>query len=196
MEARPRSPLPPSTLDRLLTLQLVVAWAGEGGEEPRLGWWRSFMLHEYGGEALLGGITPRTWHWAAWQGAREAARRTDAAARATDHDPDRLVTLFHLGFELDERLDERLLDHKRSGRAPRVALPALAELCSTWNPAAFGEWSASQGAAAWAPAPAGRRLTGEFPADPERAMRNLVSALTPTPVAWPAAHYRLHAKSP
>ena len=40
-------------IDLVLTAQLAVAWAGEGGEEPRLAWWRSDLASEYGGEDLF-----------------------------------------------------------------------------------------------------------------------------------------------
>ena len=70
-------------LDTLLTLQLATAWAGEhSGDEPRLGWWATDMVSEFGGHALFARLTPRTAQWAALEVAREAARRTDAAARA------------------------------------------------------------------------------------------------------------------
>jgi hypothetical protein len=35
----------------------------------------------------------------------------------------RVVSLYHHGFALDERLEERLFAHKRSGAAPMDALP-------------------------------------------------------------------------
>ena len=115
-----------SDIDMALTSQLVVAWAGETGEERRLGWWRSDLASEYGGEDLFRRLLPSTWRWAALQGAREAARRVDAELRRRDHEPDRIVSLFSLGFELDERIEERLADLKRSGRTPDEALPGLA----------------------------------------------------------------------
>src|SRR5690606_21039027 len=107
--AGPREPAPAAPhglrgLDRILTAQLAVAWAGEGGEEPRLGWWRCDLCSEFGGEDLFRRLLPHTWHWAVLEGAREAARRHDAALRQQDHDPDRLVSLYSLGFEADERL--------------------------------------------------------------------------------------------
>lgn len=42
-------------LDVLLTLQLATAWAGErsGDEPPRLGWWATDMVSEFGGHALF-----------------------------------------------------------------------------------------------------------------------------------------------
>jgi hypothetical protein len=124
-----RSPrTPDDILDHILTAQLAVAWAGEGGEEPRLGWWKTDLASEFGGEDLFARLLPATWPWAVLEGAREAARRADAAGRAQHHAPDRLLTLFHLGPELDERLSERLRDHKRSGTTPKDALPRLGAL--------------------------------------------------------------------
>ena len=79
-----RAPIPMSDIDMALTSQLVVAWAGETGEEPRLGWWRSDLVSEFGGEDLFRRLLPGTWRWAALQGAREAARRTDAELRSHD----------------------------------------------------------------------------------------------------------------
>lgn len=98
-----RVPIPMSEIDRALTAQFVVAWAGESGEEKRLGWWRSDLVSEFGGKDLFRRLLPSTWAWAVLQGAREAARRKDAELRRQDHDPDRILSLFSLGFELDER---------------------------------------------------------------------------------------------
>ena len=51
--------IPDSVLDDILTLQLTVAWAGEGLCEPkRLDWWKTDVIDEMGGgdQALdLGG---------------------------------------------------------------------------------------------------------------------------------------------
>jgi hypothetical protein len=81
------------------------------------------MVSEFGGHALFARLTPRTAQWAALEVAREAARRTDAAARAKDANPDRLRSLFSLGFAVDEQLADRLALHKRSGEPPEVSLP-------------------------------------------------------------------------
>jgi hypothetical protein len=184
--------LPDTALDHVLTAQLAVAWAGEGGEEPRLGWWKTFMVHEDGGLALFADLTPTTSRWVVFQGAREAARRADAALRARDHDPDRLYTLFRFGFEVDERLDERLLDHKRAGRDPLDALPGLRALCSArWSAAHFADWVAGHGAVNTVGAPAGRRLTGERPTDIERQARSLVAGLHPVSPTYPLPHYKV-----
>ena len=91
-----RLPIPRSELDQVLAAQLALAWAGEAGEEPRLGWWRSDLTSEFGGEDLFQRLLPRTWRWATLQrrtrgrpaeGRRGAGRRTTtrtASCRSSD----------------------------------------------------------------------------------------------------------------
>ncbi len=186
--------LPDSTLDFILTRQLAVAWAGEGGEEPRLAWWRTELASEFGGEDLFQRLLPNTWAWAVLQGAREAARRRDAAARGRAHDPDRLLSLYRLGFEVDERLEERLLDLKRAGRPPVEALPGLKDvLAEDWTPGDFAEWVGAHRAANTVTDPAGRRLRGDAPEALELLVEHLVGALAPLGGEYPLPHYRKRA---
>src|SRR5689334_18925175 len=115
---------PSSTLDTVLALQITVAWAGEGRCEPRrLGWWPTDLVDPAGGGDLLARLLPRTHAWASLEAVREAARRADAQAREALANPDRLRTLFFLGFEIDELLSERLTSHKRAGTAITHVLP-------------------------------------------------------------------------
>jgi hypothetical protein len=187
-------PIPASTLDHLLTAQLAVAWAGEGGESPRLSWWRTDLCSEFGGEDLFARLAPSTWRWATLQGVREAARRADAAGRARDADPDRLRSIFHLGQRVDSRLDERLADHKRSGNEPAKALPGLAALLNDpWSAARFAEWVQARSPSRAEPAPAGRRLAGAPPADLRLMVDHLVAALAPLSEHYPLPHYRISA---
>ena len=185
-----RQPIPMSDIDMALTSQLVVAWAGETGEEHRLGWWRCDLASEYGGEDLFRRLLPSTWRWAALQGAREAARRVDAELRRRDHEPDRIVSLFSLGFELDERIEERLADLKRSGRAPDEALPGLAVTNDGWHPESFWDWVAGHGQAGGTASPAGRRLSGSLPATVGQQARRLVAGLAPAAERYPLPHFR------
>jgi hypothetical protein len=46
-----------------LTVQLVVGWAGEAGENPRLGWWNTDLASEFGGEDLFRRLLPNSWRW-------------------------------------------------------------------------------------------------------------------------------------
>jgi len=185
-----RPPLPMSDIDAALTSQLVVAWAGETGEERRLGWWRSDLVAEYGGEDLFRRLLPHTWHWAVLQSARETARRKDAEVRRKDHNPDRIVSLFSLGFELDERVDERLQALKRSGHAPDEALPGLAVVSEGWDRNRFWDWVIGHGEADAEPSPAGRRLKGGPPTALDQLVRKLVAGLAPEAKAYPLPHFR------
>ncbi len=184
-------PIPTSVLDHILAVQLAVAWAGEKGEDPRLGWWRTDLVSEFGGEDLFQRLLPHTWAWAVLQAAREAARRRDAAVRAKDHDPDRMLTLFRLGFAIDERLDERLQDLKRSGRPPKAALPKLGEiLAEDWSRKDFEEWVGAHDRSDTVASPAGRRLRGEPPQALDLLVDRLVGALAPMGADYPLPHFR------
>jgi hypothetical protein len=108
-----------TTLDGILALQCTVAWAGETvATAPRLGWWDCDLIDADAGGDLFARLLPRTAKWAALEAARDVARRADAAARAGASTPDRLLSLFHFGFHVDERLAEQLALRKRSGQSP------------------------------------------------------------------------------
>lgn len=191
--ADPNSFPSPATaeIDLILSAQLAVAWAGEAGEERRLGWWRSDLVSEYGGEDLFQRLLPHTWRWAVLQAAREAARRRDAETRAQYHDPDEIVSLFFLGFEVDERIDERLQDLKRSGLPPEEALPTLAAVVRRqWDADAFTEWLASHGQASFVAEPVGRRIKGDAPPQLTELAGQLLAALNPPAEHYPLPHFR------
>jgi len=185
-----RAPIPVSDIDSALTSQLVVAWAGEAGEEPRLGWWRSDLVSEFGGQDLFSRLLPGTWRWAVLQGAREAARRTDTELRSHLHDPDRIISLFGLGFELDERVEERFQDLKHSGRTPDEALPGLAVASDGWDPDHFWDWVSGHGRADAVASPVGRRLKGDPPTALGQQVRRLIAGLAPASESYPLPHYR------
>lgn len=178
-------------LDTILTLQFAVAWAGERGEDaPRLKWWNTDMVSKYGGHALLAQLTPRTAGWVALEVAREAARRADEEARSRDADPDRLISLFRFGFEIDEQLQDRIAAHKLAGRSPQKALERLPALLEDWDAKAFAEWLEAGEAAKLVQEPVGRRLTANPPEDAAETARRLARALVPFPDAYPCPHYR------
>ncbi|HUE95380.1 MAG TPA: BREX-6 system BrxE protein, partial [Longimicrobiaceae bacterium] len=175
----------------LLTAQIAVAWAGEEGDEPRLAWWRTDLASEFGGEDLFRRVLPDTWEWAVLQAVREAARRHDAELRRQDHAADGILSLYSLGFELDERVEERLQDLKRSRTPPRVALAVLAELMGGgWDRGRFQDWIAAQGEVSYVPAPVGRRIRNYPPSDLRQQTRLFVAALAPLPAEYPLPHFR------
>ncbi len=188
-----RTVIAPSELDEALAAQLVVAWAGE---QRRLGWWRADMADEYAGHDLLARLAPRTVEWAVLEAARLAARRVDAKGRREAANADDVVSLFRLGFERDERLDERLRELKMAGAPPSDALPSLAAspvgagILEELDRDAFSEWVASHGSANTDATPVGRRIVGERPDSLGGMVRKLVAGLAPLGDTYPLPHWR------
>lgn len=179
-------------LDNILTLQLAIAWAGEANSDPpRLGWWRTALCDEYGGEDLLRRLTPKTWQWAALEACRAAAKKVDEEARKSADDADNLLSLYRLGFEVDERLDERLLELKQGGVLPAEALPDLKELLSAWSKERLESWLARGGGAAYTATATGRRLKSELPADLTVAASQLAAAMLPLADRYGLPHFRV-----
>ena len=130
-----------SVLDKILTAQIAVAWAGESQGERRLGWWATDFCSEDGGEYLYRQILPQSWKWATLQSVIEAARRADARLRSDVHDEDVVLSLFNLGFALNERLEERFQALKRQGQEPVEALPGLNGIIEIpWTSSSFKDW--------------------------------------------------------
>lgn len=98
------------------------------------------MCDEYGGEDLLKRLVPKTWQWAVLESARAAAKKVDDRARNQAEDPDNLITLYRLGFEIDEQLDERLLQFKQGGVSPNESFPELAVLTEEWSDERLRAW--------------------------------------------------------
>ena len=179
-------------LDEILALQLLVAWAGEASSDPpRLGWWRTSLIDEFGGEDLFRRLTPRTWKWAVLEAARIAARSVDAAARAHAADGDQLRSLFHFGFVVDEQLDDRLAELKRSTPDPVESLPELARTGGSWNAAQFVAWLAALAPVTVSPSSVGRRLKTQPPDDLAMAARMLAAAMAPPTDRYPAPHFKV-----
>ena len=182
----------PAVLDEILSLQLLVAWAGEGKTDPpRLGWWRTSLVDEFGGEDLFARLMPRTWKWAVLEAARVAARTTDAEARSHAAAGDQLISLFHFGFELDEQLDDRLAELKRGEIDPAEALPRLATIREPWSKDTFLAGMRALGSAATASSSIGRRLKGAVPESRAEAARQLAAAMVPPGDRYPAPHWKV-----
>ena len=191
IETRVRTQIPLSVLDYLLTAQFAIAWAGEGGEDSRLGWWRTDLQSEFGGEDLFRRLLPHTWEWAVFQSMREAARRRDFELRGEAHDADEILSLFYFGFDIDERVDDRLADLKRRKAVPTIALPGLHEVVSVaWNPDHFAEWLDGHGSVDFTNVPSGRRLKGKQPDSLELMVSNLIAGFKPLSDSYPLPHYR------
>ncbi|QED28446.1 BREX-6 system BrxE protein [Microvenator marinus] len=177
--------------DAILGLQFIIAWAGEGGEEKRLNWWRTDLVSEFGGIDLFQRLLPNTWEWAVLQAVREAARRTDQKIAARAQVPDRTISLFNLGFEIDELLEERLQVHKRSEIRPGQALnlEVMGEPGSSWKEDRFLDWLSGFEKVEFSPSPAGRLLKREA-SSPEILAKALVACLAPLSDEYPRPHIR------
>jgi hypothetical protein len=185
------SPIADPDLDAILATQIMIAWAGEGRCTPRrLGWWESDLVDEAGGGDFLARLLPQTHAWAALEAVREAARRTDAKARAHLADPDRMRTLFFLGFELDEQLGDRLAAHKRAGRPPAEALPLPMPLSAEWHKDKLVS-SIQVAEVAFTKVPHGRQVKGPRPDSPDALVRRLAAALVPLVEHYPLPFYSL-----
>jgi len=182
-----------ATLDEILALQLTVAWAGEGAcTPPRLNWWRTDLIDPAGGGDLLARLLPRTHAWAALEAVREAAIRVDARARAQMPDPDQIRTLFFLGFELDERLAERLAHHKRSGALPDQALPLTVDLAAPFSADQVAQaLRSSTDRVDHTVVPGGRQVKGAMPDSASLLTRHLAAALVPLAGQYPMPFYGL-----
>lgn len=174
--------VPVSTLDAILHLQLLVAWAGES---TRLGWWNTHLIDPDAGLDLLHRLAPRTAALAGWELVRAAAIATDAARRAPLAERDRMITLFHLGVEVDEALADRLRELKMSGGR-------LADLPSPDAPfdrAAFAARLTALGAVDTEPRAAGRRIKSDLPVGQDVRAKRLAAALVPFVDPYPLPYF-------
>lgn len=180
-------------LDEILALQISVAWAGESRSQPRrLGWWQTDLVDDEGGGDLLARLLPRTHAWAKLGAVREAARRVDERARRRSGTPDRLVTLFQLGFDLDEQLAERLTHHQRHHATPADVLGPRFVVAPGFDAASFEKFVRQTASPPNVEiAPEGRLVRGAPPADPLERVASLVAALAPFTPEYPMPHYRL-----
>lgn len=178
--------------DRILTLQFAVAWAGEANAEPaRLGWWKTDLVDLDGGGDLFQRLVPRTFAWASLQAVREAARVTEARQRDGLGSPDRVRSLFHLGFEVDERLRDRIGQLKRRGGPPSEALVDLPDTSSKFDSASFAAWLNARGPAVKGTVvPGGRELKAVAGEPVDALALRLASALLPFAAPFPLPFVR------
>lgn len=178
--------LTPQELDEILSVQLLIAWAGEspGGDSPRLGWWKTDVIDDEAGGDLWKRLLPRTHRWAGLDAARRAAYLTDERLRRPAKNADSQMTLFHFGFEIDEALAERLAHHVLEARNPAEVLPHLSALGSRFDRATLAKALAADDLDASFKVVAGGRQLKKVANEtiPARALR-LATALLSDPVA-------------
>lgn len=180
------------TLDAILAIQMTVAWAGEGGSQPkRLGWWDTDLVDPEGGGDFFARLLPQTAAWASLEAAREAARRVDARTRSKMADPDQMRTVFFLGFEIDEQLGDRLAALKRDRRPPVEVLAFPLALGSAFDREKVAKVLGGDASAAFGVVPGGRQLKSPMPSEPDEMVRRLASALVPLADHYPLPYFAL-----
>lgn len=172
-------------LDQILALQFSVAWAGESGGQPcRLGWWQSDLIDADTGGDLFARLLPRTHEWAGLALARRCAVRVEATGREHLSGKDRAQTLFHLGFEIDEQLCDRVAEHRRHHRSPQEALGDHLAIGYPWSADAFAKRLAAFGNPKVEVTRVGRRVKAKKLA-PLEAAQALAAALLPLAEKYP-----------
>jgi hypothetical protein len=180
-----------AALNAILAIQFTVGWAGEGRCSPRrLGWWDTDLIDSSGGGDFFSRLLPRTHAWASLESAREAALRTDLKARGKMADPDKMRTLFFLGFELDERLGDHLQVLKKSARSPSESLPLPLPLAADFAPDKLA-MALRPNDVPFAVVPGGRQLKGPRPAAPDVMVAQLAAALLPFADQYPLPFFKL-----
>jgi len=146
-------------LDYILDRQLLIAWAAE---QPRLGWWDDDATDRDGGGDFfarwLGNVTKDSdaGGWASLEASRRAAIVRDDSARGGivgGRDKDDVITLFHLGPEVDRLLEDRLRWRRQNEPAPdHGAWNGAESFATAWgDPAAPSAWEAVPGGREVAP---------------------------------------------
>lgn len=183
-------PVPNTQLHHVLSLQLTVAWLGEG--HGRRNWWRTGLLDQDGGLDFFERVTPNRAAWIALDAARRAAVSVDAALRRRSG-AGRFRTLFHFGFEVNERLEQRLIDLRQEGGDPfgRLGLPFRPDTELETRAAVAFLTEQTPRDPTFSISPAGRELDGAPPAALDRAASVLAAALVPDADSYPMAHFRL-----
>lgn len=183
--------MPNAILDRILGLQIMVAWCGEAGEK-RMGWWRSRLTDPLEGADFFSRATPEAAAWTGLDAVRRAAIFVDARCRRRLGTPDAVRTLFFLGYEVDEKLRMRLGELKRISTPPHVALDLPLEIEQPLDRAGFQDFLDGLGEKEPVTImPAGRQLKGELPESLERMSARLAVGLLPLAPEYPMPFFRL-----
>jgi hypothetical protein len=188
----PSEQIAPDILDRILALQLLVAWAGEHSEgSSRLGWWRTDMVDAGAGGYLLEELLPRTHYWASLEAVLRAAIQVDRQKRLDMANSDRVRTLFFWGFGIDEQLADRLREHKQSQARPDQVLPLPIGIGGAFNQAEFEVAVRLDPMPQYKVVPSGRQLTEPMLGGHDGCAAKLAAALLPLTDNYPMPFYPL-----
>jgi hypothetical protein len=188
--------LPSDILDRILALQVTVAWAGE---TERLGWWHTDLIDQGGGGYFLAELLPKTYQWAGVEAVRQCAILADRQKRLAIAQPDSIRTLFFWGFAVDEQLADRLKEHKQEKKSPEEEKKSLEEvlrleirLDAPFSSKAFEDAVClSSQEVSFTVTPSGRQINNPMPDGFDLCAQKLAAALLPLTNDYPMPFYRL-----
>lgn len=179
------------SVDEILGLQLVVAWAGESGGEPRrLGWWQTDLVDDAAGGDFFKRLTPKTREWTALEAVRDAATKVDRQLRASAAEPESVLSLYHPGPEVDRALADRWSELKRGSEDPVEVLNHVSLTREAFDPEQFESWCQSLAEVDYRQVPGGRQLRGNAPEAPLEMAREFAAALSPVGDDYPMPHYK------
>ena len=188
----PSEQIAPDILDRILSFQVLVAWAGEGlSDPPRLSWWRTDMVDKGGGGYLLEELMPRTHQWASLEAAWRAAIQADRQKRLDIAKPDAVRTLFFWGFGIDEQIADRLREHKQNQVRPDQVLPLPIDIEGAFTPEEFENAVRLDPMPQYKVVPSGRQLTEPMLEGHDLCAAKLTAALLPLTDNYPMPFYPL-----
>lgn len=181
-----------SQLDSILSWQFTVAWAGEGKCQPkRLGWWQTDLVDREGGGDLFHRLFPKTHEWAALEAVRDAAIAHDRSIRQRLAEPDWVNTLFFWGFNIDEQLADRLIEHKCIQEPPAAVLDLPLDLGKWVRADLEAALSIGKQPVRYEVEPAGRAIAEKVLPAYELRSQKLASALLPLADDYPMPFYRI-----
>lgn len=183
------SKLPSDILDRILALQVTVAWAGE---TERLGWWHTDLIDQGGGGYFLAELLPKTHHWSGVEAARQCAILADRQKRLAMAQPDGTRTLFFWGFAIDEQLSDRLKEHKQEQKRPEEVLRLEIRLDATFSSKTFEDAVCLfSHEVSFTVMPSGRQINNPMPDGFDLCAQKLAAALLPLTNNYSMPFYRL-----
>jgi len=186
----PPSRIAPDILDRILALQISVAWAGETPDgASRLNWWRTDMIDVGAGGYLLEEMMPRTSRWASLEAALRAAIQADQQKRLDMAKPDAVRTLFFWGFGIDEQLSDRLREHKLHQSDPDGVLALPMNISEEFSREAFEAAVQLDPEPKYKVVPSGRQIVEPMPGGHDRCAAKLAAALLPLSDEYPMPFY-------
>lgn len=180
-------------LDKILAFQFVIAWAGEGLAEPhRLNWWKTDLIDNEGGGDLFSRLFPLTHEWASLEAIRTAAIQADKEKRLTMVNSSMIRTMFFWGYKIDDKLNDRISEHKQDMKSPFQVLPFPYEITDGFNREVLEKSLLNNiQIPNYRKVLGGRELLDKIPEEPVIIVKLLAASFLPFSKEYPSPFYRI-----